>query len=200
MELDDISMAYSGVGINLVNEERGTLSSYVVRGDQAPRKLLRQLDNQELLFRWQKGEVWERQPDDVGLEHLDRTWGEDNPYHPSVIVDVPFEHGTLATGLESSVGDNATLIRVLREMAESVSLGFERASHRAEQRRAERASLDQMRSSNDLPTSPLMICRNPCAWYPVSCSCCPVVTRASSMKMPTSSSPTRWTALHGCGD
>lgn len=94
---------------------------------------------QELLFRWRKGEVWERQPDDVGLEHLDRTWGEDNPYHPSVIVYVPFEHGTLATGLESSVGDNATLIRVLREMAESVSLGFERASHRAEQRRAERA-------------------------------------------------------------
>lgn len=45
MELDDISMAYSGVGINLVNEERGTLSSYVVRGDQAPRKLLRQLDD-----------------------------------------------------------------------------------------------------------------------------------------------------------
>lgn len=136
-QLRDLKVQFDAVGVNIIDEEAGTISGYDLLAD-AEGKLLRTVDRidshpliMELVAYWRRGEVWERAGDPLFDESMrtsfEKTSKVSPHYSPAVIIDVPFLQGTLAAGLQSAVGENGALIQILQEFCTLLSLGFRRS-------------------------------------------------------------------------
>lgn len=136
-QLRDLGVQFDAVGVNVIDEEAGTICGYDLLADTEG-KLLRTVDpldshplTAELVTYWRRGEVWERAGDPLFEESMrasfEKTSKVSPHYSPAVVIDVPFVQGTLAVGLQSAVGSNGPLIQILQEFCTLLSLGFRRS-------------------------------------------------------------------------
>ena len=139
-ELRALGTEIDALGLNMIDEQAGTLVSYTVySGDSAERAVF-SLDlptAQELLHYWRRQVVWERAPDVAFMD-----WAEKNieeTYRPGVVIDAPFEQGTLVVGLQGIIGENSELIELLQACCPLLSLGYSRSRDLGERREAEEA-------------------------------------------------------------
>ncbi|HIG56155.1 MAG TPA: PAS domain S-box protein [Candidatus Latescibacteria bacterium] len=137
-ELRALGSEFDALGVNTIDEQAGVLISYTIySGDKAlmVHNPLGHPTNQELLKYWRRQEVWERVPD-AAFEKATRDYGEAG-YRPEVVIDAPFEQGTLALGLQGVLGDNDELIELLQACCPLLSLGYSRSRDLGLRRRAE---------------------------------------------------------------
>jgi signal transduction histidine kinase/CheY-like chemotaxis protein len=141
-QLRDLDVRFDAVGVNVIDEEAGTVCGYDLLAE-AGGKPLRTVDAIgshplviELVEHWRRGEVWERAGDEVFLKNMRHSLASRH-YAPAVIIDVPFVQGTLAVGLQSTLGENGPLIQILREFCTLLSLGFQRSRDLEARRRLE---------------------------------------------------------------
>jgi signal transduction histidine kinase len=146
-QLRDLGIRFDAVGVNVIDEEAGTICGYDLLAD-AGGELLRTVDaidaqslTAELVARWRRREVWERAGDPAFEESMrtafERTSKVSPHYAPAVVIDVPFVQGTLAVGLQSTLGSNGPLIQILQEFCTLLSLGFRRSRDLEARRRLE---------------------------------------------------------------
>ena len=141
--LDEMGVEYQAVGLNTLDEQAGTLTAYAMMSGRWSVQAVNELShpaNQELLKYWRLGQVMERVPD-ADLDELSRRYETDidRTYDPAVIIDVPFQEGTLVVGLLTRLGENDELIALLQRFCPLVSLGHARTLDMAERASAEEA-------------------------------------------------------------
>jgi PAS domain S-box-containing protein len=112
-EMEDMGVHFSGVCLNLIEEESDTLTSYAVsytsarrgRGPRtaAPLQLPIQAhtSTRTLVSHWRRNRVWEREPDTDFFNLMQQHPNLGSSFHPSLVIDVPFPQGTLSVGLLS---------------------------------------------------------------------------------------------------
>lgn len=147
--LNEMGVEYQAVGLNILDEQAGTLTAHAMMSGRLSVQAVNELShpaNQELLKYWRLGQVMERIPD-ADLRELSRRYDTDTgkTYDPAVIIDVPFQEGTLVVGLLTQLGENDDLIALLQRFCPLVSLGYARALDMAEKVRAE----DALREAHD---------------------------------------------------
>ncbi|MBI2505989.1 MAG: response regulator [Candidatus Latescibacteria bacterium] len=131
-QLRDLGVQFDAVGVNVVDEEAATICGYDLLSDAGgpPLRTIDPIDAHpltlELVEHWRRGEVWERAGDESFREGM-RSSLVSRHYAPAVVIDVPFVQGTLAVGLQSTVGGNDPLIQILQEFCTLLSLGFRRS-------------------------------------------------------------------------
>jgi len=144
-ELQDLGTKFEGIGLNIIDEEEGTLTAYAAFADDLSVQAVHSLEhpvNQELLRHWRRGQVWEREPNEAFREAskgYDVEEDISSRYAPTVVIDSPFVQGTLAVGLHMDVGGNDPLIQLLEEFCSLLSLGYQRGSDMARRQEAEEA-------------------------------------------------------------
>ena len=136
-QLRDLGIQFDAVGVNVIDEEAGTLCGYDLLADTEgkPLRTVDPIDSHpvvaELVAYWRRGEVWERARDPLFEESMRASFAKTSKvsphYAPAVVIDVPFVQGTLAVGLQSAVGSNNPLIQILQEFCTLLSLGFRRS-------------------------------------------------------------------------
>ena len=151
-ELRELEVNVAALGINIIDSEAETLSSYdILEGDFSLHTVnpLRHPANQELLKRWHRNETWEREPD----EDFREITSNRPSYDPSTIIDVPFSEGTLVIGLNSRPGKNRELIELMRGFCKSLTLWFKRSKDIAARQQAIRereATEEQLRQAQKM--------------------------------------------------
>lgn len=126
-ELEDMGLAFDGVGVNVIDEAGNRLIAYMAypesrgyRSFQEQRNLQEAMDRYPALrgvvSHWRRGKVWERETDDEFLRLVQAsTMG--GGYRPAMLLDVPFRQGTLTMGLPAAramrVEDTVRLLNAL---------------------------------------------------------------------------------------
>ena len=139
-ELRQLGTDFDALGLNMIDEEAGTLISYTVYAGDSAGQTINPLDhptNQELLQYWRRQEVWERVPNEAFIDGVEK-YGEEG-YRPGVVIDAPFDQGTLVLGQQGRVGDNDDLIELMQVCCPLLSLGYSRSRDLGERRKAEEA-------------------------------------------------------------
>lgn len=125
-ELEDTGLVFESVGINVIDEMADRLTIFTAysesEGYQSTHNSLdlrHALDSQSairgLLSHWHRDKIWERETD----EEPDRI--------PGMLVDVPFEQGTIRLGLPpDSPARNSELTSFLQELSKPVSSTLKR--------------------------------------------------------------------------
>ena len=140
-ELVQLGIAFEAISLKVIDEPGEQLSITFIN---AQYELTRDIEpltrpaNQDLVAYWQRGEVWERTVDGL-IRDINKAYAENSAVvgDPDVIIDVPFEQGTLGIELKNSSGGNAAAIEILQEFCVLISLGFKRFGDIVERRRAE---------------------------------------------------------------
>ncbi|MFT7695949.1 MAG: GAF domain-containing protein, partial [Candidatus Latescibacterota bacterium] len=125
-ELNELWVDFEGIGVNLIDEAEGKLTSYSFVDNQivCSQNTLQNAVNQTLVDYWRRGGAWERVVDAEAGETA--TWNLSDAYAPSLVIDVPFVYGTLAVGLRAEPGCSTSLIALMRELCDQLSLGYRR--------------------------------------------------------------------------
>lgn len=120
----DLGIAYEGWGLNWIDDKSDLIISYNYVGGVLQRNEVSKTKGEVpiLLSFWKRNQVWERKID----PELYRGLGD--KYAPSVVIDVPFSHGTLAVGLRAELSENDALIGTMREFCEQLSVASARVS------------------------------------------------------------------------
>ncbi len=142
----DMGLQVEAWGLNVFNEAEQTMNSYNFLNDgvggQKQSIQHKNISNSvgeipQLRRFWLNNQVWEREPN---LEHYR---GLGDSYEPNVVIDVPFSRGTIAVGLKARLGCSKTLIRVIADIGEMISV----ANKRLDDIRARDKALEEARSA-----------------------------------------------------
>ncbi len=124
-ELEDMGLAFEGVGINVIDETRDRLLVYMTypesrsyrsfQDQYALKDALEQYPTlRSLQSHWRRQKVWEREVDEDYRRLIEASSMEDT-YHPDLLLDIPFPQGTLSMGIAAEqtirVEDTVTLLR-----------------------------------------------------------------------------------------
>lgn len=136
-EIDDMGQHFEAVSLHVIDEAKDLLTSHYAlpesrgyRSSSAIVPLQKTLDQHTpirgLISHWRRNKLWERESDDAYFQML-----SDSPlgveYKPSLLIDVPFEMGSIGIGLSAQNGlRRDVLIDVLKELAKSISLVINR--------------------------------------------------------------------------
>ena len=158
-KLRSLEIEFDVIGLNVFDEEAGTLSAWDIAPEGVMVRATTSLDhpsNQKLLEYWRRNECWVRAPDsdfmDINERLQRQARGAFDSYVPAVVVDTPFAQGTLVITSEQPVEYDSEDIQTLRDFCDILSVGFRRLEDITERRRAEealrrRAALDKVRVS-----------------------------------------------------
>jgi PAS domain S-box-containing protein len=109
-ELEDMGLPSAAVSLHLIDEAGDRLTTFTAcpesRGARSYHNTIALKQALELhpplrrlVSHWRRRRVWEREPDADLLQFLRRYSGLGETYAPRLLVDVPFEQGTLSAGL-----------------------------------------------------------------------------------------------------
>jgi hypothetical protein len=123
-----LGIQFDAMGLNLIDEKADAIFSYTVYSGEEARHSINPIGhptNQELLGYWRRQQVWERVPNKEFLDGMEKH--RQQGYRPGVVIDAPFDQGTVVMGIQAVVGENGELIELLQASCPSLSLGSSRS-------------------------------------------------------------------------
>ena len=132
-ELEDMGLSFESVSLHVIDENKDLLTSFYAlpetrgyRSFQDAVPLRESLDQHAplrgLISHWHRSKTWEREADAAYAHMIDKT-PLGPSYRPEILLDVPFEQGSLGVGLSAqhSVRRDA-LANILSDIAHPISL------------------------------------------------------------------------------
>ncbi len=151
-EIDDMGMTFDAVSIHVIDEGKDLLTShhalpdskgYRSFGEVVP--LQKSLDQHPpvrgLFSHWQRNMIWERGVDRDFADMVANTPLSAN-YHPDLLIDVPFEQGTLGIGISKG---NSVRLKVLTDMLVQMAQPISLIVKRLTQMQSLRDQIDNQR-------------------------------------------------------
>jgi PAS domain S-box-containing protein len=136
-EFEDMGLAFDAVGVNVIDEQRDLLVSYIsypesrgYRNFQDRYSLRAGMDQYHalrgLVSNWRRRKIWERETDEEFVR-----WVNDSSmasgYRPSLLLDVPLQQGTLTIGLATTLALRVEdIVSLLKSISAPISCVLKR--------------------------------------------------------------------------
>jgi len=131
-EINDMGQQFEAVSLHVIDEARDLLTSHYAlpesrgyRSSSEVMPLQKSLDQytpiRGLISHWRRNKLWERESDDAFFQMVsDSALGAE--YKPSLLIDVPFEMGSMGIGLSEQSGlRRDVLVDVLKDLSKPIS-------------------------------------------------------------------------------
>ena len=152
-ELSDMDQQFEAVSLHVIDEAKDLLTSHYAlpesRGYRSSSEVVplqKSLDQytpvRGLISHWRRNKLWKRESDDPFFQMLSDT-ALGTEYKPSLLIDVPFEMGSVGIGLSEQIGlRRDELVDVLKDLSKPISRAIKRL-----------AQLQQLRDQLESTTS-----------------------------------------------
>ena len=131
-EINDMGQQFEAVSLHVIDEARDLLTSHYAlpesrgyRSSSEVMPLQKSLDQytpiRGLISHWRRNKLWERESDDAFFQMVsDSALGAE--YKPCLLIDVPFEMGSVGIGLSEQSGlRRDVLVDVLKDLSKPIS-------------------------------------------------------------------------------
>ena len=131
-EISDMGQQFEAVSLHVIDEAKDLLTSHYTlpesrgyRSSSEVMPLQKSLDQytpvRGLISHWRRNKLWERESDDAFFQMVsDSALGTE--YKPSLLIDVPFEMGSVGIGLSEQSGlRRDVLVDVLKDLSKPIS-------------------------------------------------------------------------------
>ena len=151
-EIDDMGMTFDAVSIHVIDEGKDLITSHYALPDSKGYRsfgevvpLHKSLDQHPpmrgLFSHWQRNMIWERGVDRDFADMVANT-PLSATYHPDLLIDVPFEQGTLGIGISK---ENSVRLKVLTDMLVQMAQPISLIVKRLTQMQSLRDQIDNQR-------------------------------------------------------